>query len=1427
MGSAVSSASSVGGSVGGAIGGIIGQGQASGDASQAQSEASLANQIMQQMAAVPDISKPLVLDQYRQAGVLTPAVEQQISLGQSQASQVKANPALVSAQNQALQQMATRSQTGLTASDRAAFNQLQSQVGANTQGRLGQIQQQEQAQTGGQGSNGASLAAKLSAAQGGANSLASQSDQLAAQASNNALQATAQYGNMAGSMNSQQYQQQQSAAKSADAFRQFDVQNQVAQQQRNVASSNAAQQYNLNNAQNTSNANVTSSNTEAQNELQRQAQQWQMQYQQAAGQSAAAAGYGNVLSGQAQQIAQAGANLGAGLGGGAAAAASSAGGSGSGGGSGGGGGDEEDDMFRGGEAGYAAGGNVQQQPQSAYPAFSAITPIQTIGAMAATQSPKAQYVMPARGTMAPITVPTVNIAKGSTKAKNATVPMGTASDSTDADITGANNPLVQQGDATTGQVMAGGPDDGIADKAGLMGLLGDSSGAPSEQQAYSGGRIQNRQDFRTGGKVPGKAPLQGDKPENDIVPAKLSPGEIVLPRSIAMKLKGAHDADFAHHLNNIVGPFIRKSQKMADGGEVDQSKATPDKNDLSVGDEINMYSHGKDVTNDYDRGNYKAMKQLKSESNLPMYAKGGEVEHDKRNLVELSKAFAKFLKEEGREKSYADGGQVDNNEPMKKTDYEASQEAIARKQALLKNAGIDPNASDFELGEEAAESHRRGYDDGGEVDSDDSDDDGISDNASMPQLGGNNAGIQAAAQSDAGMSKPLSGAPPPRGNMDWSIPVAPKSSGGGGGGGGMGAMAAMMADGGQVPASTDSDSAWNRLTKTLKDQFNPQPPPPPKSDDESKEDKYAAIRHQNLVNAGEAEGEKDDVKFKGGAIKEQKFEDGGESQPPQPDTSDDTDDEPEEPVYADKDSSKEEEPFIVRAKPNSDKELDKIGSEEFEDDKDSSKDKEVADADDEDDTDRSKDPADLDSVKNDDEEKDPEEEDEKTKKVIADFDKAEHPDDDAELDRKVASSDDGTASDADITNKDVQVASGEDPNATDDDEQPVKSVEEKMSNFQRKLQRAQRQRQSILAGAQGAKYGALIAAGLAGHGAKPAGAEYFNNDALAATPVQNIKEQAEGEMNDPDSPVSQFYRQRLKESLGTTVAPDVSAAGLKALFPQVTKVVGQDYAAYQKQLDRENKLKIAGQNNQTKKDVTNTRVGAQRDIAGARNETAKTIAGQKNDIHISDKDKGEQDKITKELNSLQASSRSVLGASSMSKMRSQRLKDLLNTPGATPQDLNLAASELNTAVTNTSTVAGAKGLEYHNLQTGLAGLIQKYTSNPSSPDVPEIKAHMAQIADRMSAISDDIINTNANAIKAGHTDFINKYPDRWNNMLQANTGNGQGSPTAPAAPNAPQSAPRMAAPGGKTVVKKGYNAKTNQTQFIYSDGTKETKPGKL
>lgn len=69
-----------------------------------------------------------------------------------------------------------------------------------------------------------------------------------------------------------------------------------------------------------------------------------------------------------------------------------------------------------------------------------------------------------------------------------------------------------------------------------------------------------------GGKVPGRAEVFGDDSRNDTVPAKLSPGEIVIPRSHAGSPEAA--ADFVRSLHASRGGPQPGVQHLAPGGEV-------------------------------------------------------------------------------------------------------------------------------------------------------------------------------------------------------------------------------------------------------------------------------------------------------------------------------------------------------------------------------------------------------------------------------------------------------------------------------------------------------------------------------------------------------------------------------------------------------------------------------------------------------------------------------------------------------------------------------------------------------------------------------------------------------------------------------------------------------------------------------------------
>jgi hypothetical protein len=61
----------------------------------------------------------------------------------------------------------------------------------------------------------------------------------------------------------------------------------------------------------------------------------------------------------------------------------------------------------------------------------------------------------------------------------------------------------------------------------------------------------NIADFRSGGHVPGKAKVMGNSKLNDTVPAMLSPGEVVLPRTVVQNPKE-------------IPPFVEKAIKPKD-----------------------------------------------------------------------------------------------------------------------------------------------------------------------------------------------------------------------------------------------------------------------------------------------------------------------------------------------------------------------------------------------------------------------------------------------------------------------------------------------------------------------------------------------------------------------------------------------------------------------------------------------------------------------------------------------------------------------------------------------------------------------------------------------------------------------------------------------------------------------------------------------
>lgn len=426
----------IGGGIG-LAGGLLG-GQASDQAAgEAHNQMIIAAQIIDELKNAPDISKPLILEKYKQAGILTPQMEDYIKTGPSEVSQIGEDSQLRNAQLAALQQMSQRSSQGLTASDRAALNQERANTQTDIEAKRQQILQQ--AQQRGQAGGGQELAAQLMASQSGANNESAASDRLAAMAQQNAMSAAASMGQLGSQVRQQDFGVNEAKAQAADQMNRFNVQNQLSQQQRNVAAGNAGQQFNLQNAQNVSNANVNQSNQEQYNQLQRQMQE--VQYNQNLAQLKAGAHMGQIplITQQGQTQAQGKQDLYGGLG----------------------------QAVAGGIGAFSNQGSNSSQPNG--------------------------FVAPKYG---------------------------------------ANENMLDNS----------------------LGSTADNQALNKQSNNYysQGGEVK---DYRNGGIVSGIAPYPGDNTKNDIVPAMLSPNELVVPRTIAKTPFGKHLKKLIDAHNNLKNHF--------------------------------------------------------------------------------------------------------------------------------------------------------------------------------------------------------------------------------------------------------------------------------------------------------------------------------------------------------------------------------------------------------------------------------------------------------------------------------------------------------------------------------------------------------------------------------------------------------------------------------------------------------------------------------------------------------------------------------------------------------------------------------------------------------------------------------------------------------------------------------------------------------
>lgn len=234
---------------------------------------------------VPELQN-LDLETLVQQGYITPEQAQAAQQDPSAMQAIATDPRLQQIQMDALDSLTDLSKTGMTAQDKAALNQIQTDESTKARGAREAILQEAQAR--GAGGSGLSMLAQLQNSQDAATRQSQRDMDVAGQAQARALQALQASGTQANQMQQTQFGQAAEKAKAQDAISQFNTANMQQTNLANTAANNAAQAANLGVKQNVADQNVATRNQEqVANKTTIPQQNYQNQLQKTTGQSGA------------------------------------------------------------------------------------------------------------------------------------------------------------------------------------------------------------------------------------------------------------------------------------------------------------------------------------------------------------------------------------------------------------------------------------------------------------------------------------------------------------------------------------------------------------------------------------------------------------------------------------------------------------------------------------------------------------------------------------------------------------------------------------------------------------------------------------------------------------------------------------------------------------------------------------------------------------------------------------------------------------------------------------------------------------------------------------------------------------------------------------------------------------------------------------
>lgn len=152
------------------------------------------------------------------------------------------------------------------------------------------------------------------------------------------------------------------------------------------------------------------------------------------------------------------------------------------------------------------------------------------------------------------------------------------------------------------------------------------------------------------------------------------------------------------------------------------------------------------------------------------------------------------------------------------------------------------------------------------------------------------------------------------------------------------------------------------------------------------------------------------------------------------------------------------------------------------------------------------------------------------------------------------------------------------------------------------------------------------------------------------------------------------------------------------------------------------------------------------------------------------KDEANWIKLGDHVNSLRQSSRSALGAAAIANQRADRALEVLDNPGASPQQLDYAMTDLAAIFQNGSPHETALNRQqYNTLKTKFINLKTYLTANPSAAGQPEVQKQIKQTVSEIKQVDNKIVKDNLGIAGVQFENLIKKDPERWNRLIDAVT----------------------------------------------------------